>query len=224
MALRSVDTPLATPVEITRLIQEGSLPQDRVFDQYLPPDLRAVSSRHWTPLPVVTRASQWLHAFGVSTVVDIGSGAGKFCVAGALAGACRFLGLERRPRLVAAARRLACAFRVQDRVRFCEITLGESEFPTADAYYLFNPFAENVFGVDERIDHDVDLGTARYHHDIAITRRLLGGAPAGTFVLTYHGFGGRLPAAYESVCVDRSLPGVLQMWRKESKRQVGAFG
>ena len=46
-------------------------------------------------------------AVDVQSVVDIGSGAGKFCVAAALGSGCRFTGLEQRPRLVAAARTLA---------------------------------------------------------------------------------------------------------------------
>jgi len=43
---------------------------------------------------------------GIRAVVDIGAGAGKFCVAGALFGKCRFIGLEQYSSLVTSARAL----------------------------------------------------------------------------------------------------------------------
>lgn len=204
-----------TADELARSLQDGAIPPDSAFDQFLPLELRDISSRHWTPLQVVVLASRWLEAAGARTVVDIGSGAGKFCVLSALLGGGTFVGLERRPRLVAVARRLARTFAVQGRVRFHEATLGQAAIPLADAYYLFNPFAENIYGPEQRIDHDVDHGKTRYHRDVELIHRLLDEVRPGTLVLTYHGFGGQVPPAFECIAIERTLPGVLRLWKKK---------
>jgi SAM-dependent methyltransferase len=203
-----------TPEQIADALRMGRCPTDRAFDRFLPDDLQAISSQYWTPLCVVRRAARWLDDLGVRTVIDVGSGAGKFCVAAALAGRCRFVGIEQRPRLVAAARALAELFEVHDRVRFVEGALGETEVPSADAYYLFNPFGENTFGADERIDGEVELSYERYQNDVALAEALLERAPVGTCLLTYNGFGGVVPPDYQKVRLDRELPNVLRMWRK----------
>jgi SAM-dependent methyltransferase len=204
----------STPAQIADALRLGRCPADRAFDRYLPDDLQVLSPHWWTPLSVVMRAARWLDDFSVRNVVDIGSGAGKLCVAAALAGSCRFVGLEQRPRLVAAARALAGLFEVEERVRFIEGALGAVEVPAADAYYLFNPFEENIYEAYEPMDEEVELSRARYEHDVGLVEDLLRRAPAGTCVLTYNGFGGRIPEGYAVVRLDRDLPNVLCMWRK----------
>jgi len=82
---------------------------------------------------------------------------------------------------------------------------------------MYNPFGENLFGLEDRLDDDVELCGARYLRDVAAVERLLRDAPAGTFLLTYNGFGGDLPADYREVRVDRELPSVLRMWRKSDR-------
>ncbi len=200
---------------IAAQLRSGARLPEFEFDRFLPCELRIVSNQYWTPLVVARQAARWLDDLHVRTVVDIGSGAGKFCVAGALAGNCEFTGLEQRPRLVAAARALARSFGVGDRVRFVEGALGEVAIPLADAYYLYNPFEENLFGHVEHLDEDVELSDLRFARDVAAVESLLRSAPVGTYVLTYNGFGGRVPALYDEVRGDLELPNVLRMWRKQ---------
>jgi SAM-dependent methyltransferase len=185
-----------------------------MFDRFLPRDLRVMSGQYWTPLAVAARAAEWLDQLNVRTVVDIGAGTGKFCVAAALLGHAQFTGLEHRQRLVAAARDLADMFDMNERVAFLHSTFGEAPVPEADAYYMFNPFGENLFAYGERLDEDVELGAARCLRDVGAAQQLLRQAPVGTYLLTYNGFGGELPASYREVRVDRELPSVLRMWRK----------
>jgi predicted RNA methylase len=172
---------------------------------------------------VALRAAEWLDEHHVRTVVDIGSGAGKFCVAAALAGRCRFTGLEQRPRLVDAARALARLFEVDDRVAFLDGALGEIPVPDADAYYLYNPFGENLFGPQDHLDEDVELSFERYARDIATVRELLQRAPVGTYVVIYNGFGGQVPLGYQEVRTDHDLPNPLCLWRKTSARGHGPY-
>ncbi len=174
-----------------------------------------MSGQYWTPLVVAKRAAEWLADLKVRTVVDIGSGAGKFCVAAALAGRCHFTGLERRSRLVAAARTLAQLFDVDDRVSFVEGAFGNIATPVADAYYLYNPFGEYLFGSKDHFDSDAERSDERYKRDVAAVQDLLQRAHVGTCVLTYNGFGGRVPSSYQEICVDNELPNELRLWRKE---------
>jgi predicted O-methyltransferase YrrM len=200
---------------VAEALRTGHCPADRTFDCFLPDELRSVSGQYWTPLAVAKRAAEWFDDFQVRTVADIGSGAGKFCVAAALAGECRFTGLEERSRLVAAARTLAQVFGVEDRVRFVHGAVGQTALPAADAYYLYNPFGVYFFGPPDDLDGDVAFTEARRSRDVAAVEDLLRGARPGTCVLTYNGFGGQMPAGYERIRVDVKLPNELCLWRKE---------
>lgn len=212
-----------TPRQITDAVQAGEQLIDLQFDRFMPHELRIVSAQHWTPLSASVRAARWLEEAGARTVMDIGAGAGKFCVSAALATECHFTGIEQRARLVEAARELARVFDVEDRARFVQGTLDDMMPDTADAYYLFNPFGENLFDAGEHLDAEVELGLERYVRDVAAIERLLQRMPVGTCVVTYNGFGGRVPDSFVQVHVDRTLPNVLRMWRKQFATGSGRF-
>lgn len=107
---------------------------------------------------------------------------------------------------------------------FVEGAFGEIPTPVADAYYLYNPFGEYVFGSRDQSHTDVELSDKRRARDIAAVKGLLERAPAGTCVLTYNGFGGRVPSSYQQIRVDAAMRSALRLWRKErragSKRQA----
>lgn len=206
--------------ELGESLRAGHGAHDDDFDQFIPHEDRRVSAEYWTPVQVATRAAQWLDYFGARSVVDIGSGVGKFCVAAALGGRCQFIGIEHRTRLVAVARALARTFDVEDRIDFVQSATSDVAWPKADAYYLYNPFGENLCRYEYQLDRDVELGIDRYKREIAAAERFIEHAPRGTFLLTYNGFGGRVPDSYEEVAIDRDQPYELRMWRKA--RQAGA--
>ena len=202
--------------------RDGRCPSDAAFDRFLPASLRDMSSHHWTPLAVVQRASEWLDNLGIRQVVDIGAGAGKFCVAGALFSQCSFIGLEQRPSRVASARTLARLFGVDDRVRFVSGALGQVPTPVGDAYYFFNPFDD---GWDDMGDGDKDLRLriAPYEPAVTTAEALLHRAPRGTCVVTYNGFGGQIPRNYRLLCIDLAFQGGLRLWRKEHELRLLPF-
>lgn len=150
----------------------------------------------------------------MESVLDIGSGVGKFCVAGALAHGreCRFVGIEQRTHLVAAARELARCFGVEHRVAFIEGTLAEASLPAVQAYYLYNPFGENLVEASDALDDRAELSEARYQSDLAHVRALFARARPGSYVVTYNGFGGDMPAGYERLDADHDLPYALELW------------
>lgn len=202
--------------EVAASVRAGRPLANAAFDHVLPPELRKVSADYWTPLPVIRRVAAWLRAERVRSVVDIGSGAGKFCVATALLAPCRIVGLEERPSLVAAARTLAQRFEVDDRVRFLTGAFGDAPTPAADAYYVFNPFGEYRFGTARDAEDGVTFTEQRYASDVDALRRLFLRAPAGTLVVTYNGFGADMPASYEPLRVDVSFRGALRLWKKRA--------
>ncbi|HEX4353409.1 MAG TPA: methyltransferase domain-containing protein [Polyangiales bacterium] len=212
---RADSTPTSrTAEEIASAIREGFLPSDHEFDRFLAEDVREVSGVYWTQLRVAARVAEWACELSIRHVVDIGSGSGKFCVGAALAGNARFTGIEQRPRLVAAARELAKTFGVGDRVQFLEGSFPAVTAEGADAYYLYNPFAENRLDVSNCIDDDVELSDVRYHEDIASIGALLRRSPIGTCLITYNGFGGKVPGGYRRVRSDDRLPNMLQVWQR----------
>jgi len=210
--------------QVAAAIARGIVPDERLFDRFLTYEHRIVSCLHWTPLAVALRAGEWLNQHDVKTVVDIGSGAGKFCVVAALATECNFIGVEQRSRLIGAARNLAEVFGVEHRVQFKHGTLSDGVVPKADAYYLYNPFGENLFGSEDRLDEEVELGKERYQRDIALTEALLQQAPVGTYLIKYNGFGGLVPTSYDVVHTDFCLPNLLRMWQKARPSESAGAG
>ena len=200
--------------EVIAAIERGEEPPDDAFDRHLPPALAEVSTLFWTPLAVALQGARWLGELGVETVCDVGAGAGKFCVAAALASPCRFVGLEHREHLVVAARELARTCGVEERVELVHGPLEPATLPTDAAYYLFNPFGENVAPKSQRLDSSIELSDARHTRDIAAMVSVLARAPIGTHVLVYNGFGAAMPSGYESARVDFERPNVLRLWSK----------
>ena len=204
---------------IAAALRAGIPVSDTTFDRFLPERFGSVSERFWTPLQVAACAAMWLDELAVGDLLDIGAGPGKLCVAAALTdqNKRRYIGLEQRPELVAAGRALARDFGVAERVSFVEGTLEATlagAVPSAEVYYLFNPFGENIAPSDEHLDASVELSDERYLRDVTATEALLANAPDGTFALVYNGFGGRVPASYEPIRIDYDLPNVLHLWVK----------
>jgi SAM-dependent methyltransferase len=212
-----------SPAQIGEALHAGLCPPDRAFDVFLPADLCELSADQWTPLEVALAAARWLKEYEVRRVVDIGSGPGKFCIAAALAGECEYVGLERSARFVGVARSLARLFGVQNRVGFVQGELRAALVPPTDAYYLYNPFAQHLFGVCDGTGGTEKPDYERYRRDVMAAQDTFRSAPEGTIVLTYNGFGGLMPASYEACRVDRELPCVLRMWRKSQPWDPGGY-
>jgi SAM-dependent methyltransferase len=189
-------------------------PADSAFDRFLPGDLREVSLQYWTPLRVVKRAAEWLNDVNARQVVDVGSGAGKFCIAAALLSTAKFTGVEQSASLVTTARGLARTFGVNGRVTFVHSAFGAVMPPVADAYYFYNPFGSYWFQSSRDDEAELACSTTRRLDEVVVAERFIGSVPQGTYVLTYHGFGGRMPDCYELRRVDATLAGGLRLWQK----------
>lgn len=206
---------------------------DDTFDARLSDAHRRVSGLFWTPLDVVRQSVAWLDAANVGDILDIGSGVGKWCVAAALYDTHRrrrYLGVEHRAELVHAARALANECGVADRVQFWHgevadlLGLGTHDLTAlvdTPAYFLFNPFGENVAPDAQHLDTTVELSEARYHRDVDHTETLFDITRPGAFALVYNGFGGRFGAGWLPVLSDFERPHVLRLWRKHGAPREG---
>lgn len=193
---------------------------DADIDALLPERMRRVAGRFWTPVTVARRAGRLLDDLGARRVLDVGSGPGKFCVvAGAEASRAQFAGVEQRPHLVAVARSLAEHLGIGN-VRFEVGDATRLDWRDFDAFYVFNSFAENHFGIADRFDSTVELSNRRRVDDLARVARALATAKSGALLLTYHGLGGPIPASYDCVHHEAIGTGHLRVWRKGSERET----
>jgi SAM-dependent methyltransferase len=171
---------------------------------------------HWTPLHVAIRAVNLLVGReGKNTrVLDVGSGIGKVCLVGALVTGADFTGIERREYFA----RFANALSEDQSIPNARSIHGEMaalDWSGYDSFYLFNPFYENRMPT-LRIDHLVCLSEGRYQQLIEVVEAKLASLRVGTRVVTYHGFGGRMPESYSLQSSEFIDSGSLDLWVKVS--------
>jgi SAM-dependent methyltransferase len=184
--------------------------KDQEFDRVYPEAIRDLSVVHWSPVNVCRLAAKLLVIEPGTRVLDIGCGPGKFCAIGAATTKGHFTGIEQRPRLARAAKDLI----QRNGISRAEILQGNVtgvNFDDFDAFYLFNPFEENIFP-DLRIDFDVELEPSLYTHYIERVQQELSRMPAGTRVVTYCGNSAEIPGGYE--CQKMAFDGKLKLWVK----------
>ena len=197
--------------------------EDTQFDAVYPLPIRMVSRRFWTPVDVAQKAARMLRQAGARTVLDVGSGVGKFVlVAAAAEPQMQFVGVEQRPHLVAVARDAQRQLQIQNAL-FVVAQATASSWRCFDGFYFFNPFAENVFVPGERLDDAAELSEASFRRDVLRTEHALREAPLGTAVATYHGMSGRMPACYELSERARAGSDWLRLWVKAREQAEGFF-
>lgn len=192
---------------------EGAAVSDEEFDRLLPTWARNVSGQHFTPVRVARRAAELLVAREGARVLDVGAGVGKLCVVGALTTAGRFVGVEQREHLVRAGR----ALMQKGQVPRCELlhaNMTEIDWRGFDAFYLYNPFAEHLREIDA-IDETIALSASARRRYLDFVAARLDESGPGARVVTYHGFGGEMPAGWLRRSSERCGTGPLELWVKD---------
>jgi precorrin-6B methylase 2 len=197
--------------ELAQALANGEAVADVRFDRVFPNWARRVSPMHFTELHVVKRAVELLDPRRGDVVLDVGSGAGKFCLAGSLMTQAHFLGIEQRANLVDAANS-AAALLGADRVTFSVKDALELDWRTFPMLYLFNPFEENVMPVGHRIDDVPAHSKQRYKKVVGTAAEKLAQMPRGTRVVTFHGMGAPMPDNYEMEHQSIIEVGTLELW------------
>jgi SAM-dependent methyltransferase len=186
---------------------------DQEFDKCFPLKYRELSEVHWTPVKIARRAAELLVVNSKTRVLDVGSGVGKFCLIGGLTTTGQFVGVEQRANLVKVANKLVNLFQIPS-VHFIEGDARNLDWREFQGFYLYNPFVENLYSSDARIDQDSEYGSLRYRELVKWVQNRLHFLPVGTRIATYHGFGGDMPPGYELKAQEMGDGDYLRLWIK----------
>lgn len=202
---------LASPSAPLRGHLDKWFDSDVNFHHLYPLYIQGLAQTHWTPLKVVQKASKFLAATPGVKILDIGSGPGKFCLAGAYYNPSAFFyGIEQRYDLV------HYATIAQEMAGISNVTqmhgnLMELDFTQYDHFYFFNSFYENLPGT-YKIDSKLTYSKALYHQYNGYLYTQLERMPAGTRLATYHCSETEAPHGYHIVGTD--VDHLLKFWIK----------
>jgi hypothetical protein len=167
-------------IEIARLRIDVT---DDEFNAIYPTHVRDLSRKHWTPIAVAKTASQFLVVNSGAKVLDIGSGAGKFCLVGAAHTNGLFTGVEQRLELVTLTTNLATVYNLHN-VKCIHANIISVDFSQYDGFYFFNSFQENI-DIHDKIDGTVTLDAKLYDSYSIYTIEQLTRARIGIRLATY---------------------------------------
>ncbi len=202
--------------DVAQRLRDGTL-TDQEFDALYPLQVRDASSSCWSPLAVIRRAVDLLRP--AESVLDVGSGCGKFCVAGSvLAPEIRFAGIERWQELVSVAHDVMETVCVGDS-GLPEFRQGSVENIVAadyDGLYLYNPFGANVYDRQVLPDLKEENDRRDFLECVRQTVRLLRRMPLGARVVTLDGFGGEFPLTFRRHVEESVGPHRLALWVRDA--------
>lgn len=185
---------------------------NKKLEQLYPEHIQQLSEKHWTPLGVAYDAAAFLCEGGDKAILDIGSGAGKFCIAGAFQYSdCDFYGIEQRKELVRQSNALKSLLQL-DNVHFSLGSFEQIDFNEFDGFYFYNSFYENIATDDLLIDEIIPYSNERYEHLTTILCQRLDGLKSGTRLATYHCADNEWPDSYK--LVKTLYGGLLQLLQK----------
>ncbi len=188
---------------------------DDDFNLIYPPTISRLAKNHWTSVAVAKVASEYLVDRPGTRVLDIGSGAGKFCLVGASNTQGHFTGVEQRAGLVNLCKGLAHSYSIQN-VKFIHANITEIDFKKYDSFYFYNSFYENINQAN-RIDDSVPLDRDLYHHYSTYLVAQLSALPIGTRLVTNCSPITSIPGCFR---LQYSLRGgLLRFWEKVEDRR-----
>ncbi len=195
---------------IFEYLKSGLDVNDAEFDSIYPEAIRAVSEIHFTPVQVTKMAARFLVKTPGAKVLDVGSGAGKFCMIGAACTDGNFTGVEQRESLHLVSQTLSDRYGFAN-TTFIHSNITEIGFQGFDAIYFFNAFLENVFQTNP-IDDSIRLEKAKYAEYCLYMKEQLEQLPSGTRLATYFSFMDEIPKSYR--IQSTHFDGKLKLWEK----------
>ncbi len=184
---------------------------DELFNSLYPEHISEVAARHWTPLEVAKKAASFLSTHEGAKVLDIGSGAGKFCL---IAAHChpevQFTGVEQRSYLVDLCKELKGKLHLSN-VNFINENIKETDLSVYDHFYFYNSFYENIPGT-QKIDYQVEYAERLYDYYNQILYRKLNETPINTRLVTYHSLEKEIPPGF--IVVNSDYFDLLKYWQK----------
>jgi SAM-dependent methyltransferase len=184
---------------------------DEAFDRLYPATVQALSKRHWTPLQVAKEAAAFLATGEGVNILDVGSGAGKFCLAAAYYYPKPFYyGIEQRKNLVYNAETARQVLRL-DNVSFIHGNFTQVDFRQYDHFYFYNSFYENITAVN-RMDETIDYSVELYNYYNRYMFKQLEQTRPGTRLATFYSMEDEVPSGFH--VVGSSPDHLLKCWIK----------
>lgn len=184
---------------------------DSEFDTLYPERIRQLSGKHWTPMEIAKKSARFLAWDPGSKVLDIGSGAGKFCLIGASHfPSAIFYGIEQRKDLYQVAISAKEATGIKN-VNFLHGNITQFDPSRFDHFYFYNAFYENLAS-DGHIDQLLPYSTELYHYYSRYLYKILESKKSGTRLVTFHSLEDEVPPCYQ--LVDATIDLNLKMWLK----------
>jgi SAM-dependent methyltransferase len=176
-----------------------------------PESIQLLAARHWTPLNIAQLVVEFLGTHAGVKILDIGSGVGKFCLAGAYyKPQASFFGVEQREHLIDHAEKAKEALGLQN-VHFIHSNITKLDFKQFDHLYFFNSFYENLMTTD-KIDNTVAHSPFLYKYYHRQLNKKLEEMPAGTRLATFHCMKDVIPMSYYEV--EARMGTLLKFWLK----------
>ena len=176
-----------------------------------PESIQLLARRHWTPLHIAQMVVQFLTPTKDTRVLDIGSGVGKFCLAGAYyQPLASFFGVEQREDLIEHAE-FAKAMLDLKNAYFINSNFTQLDFKQYDHFYFYNSFYENLSDTG-KIDVSITCSFELYNLYNRILYRKLDEMPPGTRLATYHCLEDNFPGDYH--LVESKTDCLLKFWLK----------
>jgi predicted RNA methylase len=183
---------------------------EKSFNDCLPDYLKFASRLFFTPIEVAKTASTWLTETNAKHILDIGAGVGKFCITGARQSSSHFYGVEHRASIAKIGNQITKHFEISN-ATILHSNILDVDFSNYDAFYLFNPFYENLEHA-KRLNDEVSLEENLYLKYLNYTDEQLDKAKIGTRLVTYHGNNFEVPSSYSKV--QDAYNGDLKLWVK----------
>lgn len=193
------------------LVQRAAV-SDAELDQVFPEELRERSHLHWTPVAIAIRAAELLAPTPSLRVLDVGAGVGKVCLIGALVTGAMWWGIEQDPALVAAANHAAWALDISRRTRFVHGDGSRLAWDEFDAFYFYNPFSTLMLAPHA----SPFVRYATIQNTLRRVEQRLASMREGTRVVTYYGFGGKLPPGYALISREPAGGDALELWIRDA--------
>jgi hypothetical protein len=147
--------------EIRSRLKNNLVIDDAEFDALYPKSFLEISDRHFSSIYVCQLVSKFLSEQKKAKILDIGSGAGKFCLIGALANENNnFTGIEYRATLHQEAVGLKNQFQLTN-CQFLNGNILDYQLQDFNAFYMFNPFLEQkdksaIIAMDFNHENEID--------------------------------------------------------------------
>lgn len=188
---------------------------DLEFDQILPPLHRFLSPVQWTSIAVAQEIASWLRPYGNKKFLDAGSGVGKLCILLRFLTDLEIYGVEQRPNLVRISQEIV---KVNDLhgLNFAAGNIQDTHFADYDIVYLYNPFQEHVcYSETLLIDKTIELDKKHFFEYTAKISTELKTLKKGSVLITFHGYGGKVPKSWTLKYNQFIDAGFLSMWIKD---------